>query len=127
MPLLEGLEVGSNGEILSPEGKPLGEITESDADNLIGKTLDEEGEIIDEDGDVIGRAELIPEEAADLQEEDLKDTVAGADPMPDLSILEGKNIKNEGEILDEEGEAIGKFIGDFVVKKYAGKISDQNG
>ena len=151
--VLDGLEVGEGGEILGPDGTPLGKITEGNPDDLIGMTLNENGEILDEDGDVIGRAEVVPGEAATklqqgaegladetgdaadaagLPEEGvegaadgLKDIAGGL--TPDLSILEGKKVNKKGKILDEEGEPIGQLTEDSDIKKCAGKIPNENG
>ena len=139
--VLEGLEVGEGGEILGPDGTPLGKITEGNPEDLVGKTLNENGEILDEDGDVIGRAEVVPGEAADkLKEqaegvpedipEDLPDGVSkdvAGGLKPDLSILQGKKVNKKGNILDDEGEPIGKLTDDSDPKKCAGKIPNEDG
>lgn len=127
--VLEGLEVGEGGEIMGPDGTPLGKITEGNPEDLVGMTLNESGEIVDEDGDVIGRAEVVPGEAADKLKEDAGDAAgeAAGGLTPDLSILEGKKINKKGNILDEEGEPIGKLTEDSDVKKCAGKMPNENG
>ena len=126
--VLDGLEVGEGGEILGPDGSPLGKITEGNPEDLVGKTLNENGEILDEDGDVIGRAEVVPGEAADK----LKEGAEGAEDAaggltPDLSILQGKKVNKKGKILDDEGEIIGQLTEDSDPKSCAGKIPNENG
>jgi len=149
--VLDGLEVGEGGEILGPDGTPLGKITDGNPEDLVGMTLNENGEIVDEDGDVIGRAEVVPGEAADKLKEgadgvadeagetgedavdgtgedavdEAKDIAGGL--TPDLSILQGKKINKKGKILDEEGEPIGQLTEDSNIKKCAGKIPNENG
>jgi len=152
--VLDGLEVGEGGEILGPDGTPLGKITDGNPEDLVGMTLNENGEIVDEDGDVIGRAEVVPGEAADKLKEgadgvadeageagetgedavdgtgedavdEAKDIAGGL--TPDLSILQGKKINKKGKILDEEGEPIGQLTEDSDIKKCAGKIPNENG
>ena len=152
--VLDGLEVGEGGEILGPDGTPLGKITEGNPEDLVGLTLNENGEILDEDGDVIGRAEVVPGEAADKLKEDAEgaaddvggdaenageaaqaaaeDAAEGAQDIaggltPDLSILQGKKINKKGKILDEEGETIGQLTEDSDPKKCAGKIPNEDG
>lgn len=155
--VLDGLEVGEGGEILGPDGTPLGKITEGNPEDLVGMTLNENGEIVDEDGDVIGRAEVVPGEAADKLneageevEEGIPDGVPDEVPdevpedaadfdhaaniaeiasglTPDLSILQGKKINKKGKILDEEGEVIGQLTDDSDPKACAGKIPNEDG
>ena len=146
--VLDGLEVGEGGEILGPDGTPLGKITEGNPDDLIGMTLNENGEILDEDGDVIGRAEVVAGDAADklneageeLGEEapEVPEDVGDVDYAakiaeltsgltPDLSILQGKKINKKGKILDEEGEIIGQLTEDSDPAKCAGKIPNEDG
>ena len=126
--VLDGLEVGDDGQILGPDGLPLGKITDGNPEDLVGLTLNENGEILDEDGDVIGRAEVVPGEAADK----LKEQAEGAGDVasglkPDLSILQGRKVNKKGNILDEEGEPIGKLTEDSDPKKCAGKIPNEDG
>ena len=61
--VLDGLEVGEDGNILGSDGTPQGKIVEGDPKDLIGLKLNDKGEIVDEDGDVIGRAEVVPGES----------------------------------------------------------------
>ncbi len=126
--VLDGLEVGEGGEIMGPDGTPLGKITEGNPEDLVGKTLNENGEILDEDGDVIGRAEVVPGEAADkLKEAGDEAGQAAGGLTPDLSILQGKKVNKKGNILDDEGEQIGKLTEDSDPKKCAGKIPNEEG
>jgi len=121
---LEGREIGEGGEILGDDGTPLGKIVEGDHEDLVGQKLNEKGEIVDEGGDVIGRAEVVPGEAADK----LKESAAEAGGLvPDLSILEGKKVNKKGNILDEEGEQIGKLTEDSDPKKCAGRVPNEKG
>ena len=146
--VLDGLEVGEGGEILGPDGTTLGKITEGNPEDLVGMTLNENGEIVDEDGDVIGRAEVvagdvaeevdeageevgegipeIPEDAADFDHAaNIAEIASGL--TPDLSILQGKKINKKGKILDEEGEILGQLTEDSDLKKCAGKIPNEDG
>ncbi|KAJ5153896.1 Protein of unknown function DUF3659 [Penicillium coprophilum] len=59
---LEGLPVSDGGVIKNAAGQIVGRIVEGDPEDLIGYTLNDDGEIVDEDGDAIGRVDLIPVE-----------------------------------------------------------------
>lgn len=129
---LEGLEVGEDGAIKNAEGVTLGKITEGDPADLAGRQLNAEGEILDEDGDVIGRAEVVPQEAAGALDGAIDskhaEQIADLEKQlePDITILEGKKLNKKGNILDDEGEVLAKLVeGD--VKACAGKIPNENG
>ena len=98
--VLDGLEVGQGGEILGPDGTPLGKITEGNPEDLIGLTLNENGEIIDEDGDVIGRAEVVPGEAADKLKGDAEGAVDEA----------GEAEEGAGEGLEDAKGEVGDGV-----------------
>jgi hypothetical protein len=153
--VLEGLEAGEDGEIKDTEGKVLGKITEGDPADLAGMPINAEGEILDEDGDVIGRAEVLPQEVKDkadeamdaaeeakeavdevqAQVEEAQEGVTDAQKAvdelveqlaADLTILEGRKLNKKGNIIDDEGEVIGKLVeGD--PKTCAGKIPNEKG
>ena len=72
---LQGLPVSDGGVIKNAAGQAVGKIVEGDPEDLVGYTLNDEGEIVDEDGDAIGRAELIPIEE---QQKAIQDTVGDA-------------------------------------------------
>ncbi|CAG8908914.1 unnamed protein product [Penicillium egyptiacum] len=57
---LEGLPVSGGGVIKNAAGQIVGRIVEGDPEDLIGYTLNDDGEIVDDDGDAIGRVDLIP-------------------------------------------------------------------
>ena len=140
--VLEGLEVDENGDIMGPDGNPLGKLTEGDPADLAGMTLNDKGEILDEDGDVVGRAEVVPDAAEHLQDgvEGAADEAgeaageageaageAAGGLTPDLSILQGKKVNKKGKILDEEGEPIGQLTEGSDVQECAGKIPNEKG
>lgn len=72
---LDGLEVSDGGVIKNSVGQIVGKIVEGEPEDLIGYTLNEEGEIVDEDGDAIGRADLVPVEE---QQKTIEETLGGA-------------------------------------------------
>ncbi|KGO45945.1 Protein of unknown function DUF3659 [Penicillium expansum] len=72
---LEGLPVSDGGVIKNAAGQIVGRIVEGDPEDLIGYTLNEDGEIVDEEGDAIGRVDLIP---VDEQKKAIEDTTGDA-------------------------------------------------
>ncbi|KAJ5593202.1 hypothetical protein N7537_010106 [Penicillium hordei] len=80
---LEGLPVSDGGVIKNAAGQIVGRIVEGDPEDLIGYTLNEDGEIVDEEGDAIGRVDLIPVEeqkkAIEGAAGDATDKVGGAE------------------------------------------------
>ncbi|MCJ1310894.1 hypothetical protein MMC25_004562 [Agyrium rufum] len=141
--VLKGLEVGEGGKILDSEGNELGQLVEGDAEELAGQKIDEEGNIINEEGEVVGRAEVVPGEAADKLAEEAAEEAGEAGALdgvdgvemvdgvpeitPDMSILAGKKVNKKGNILDEEGEVIGKLTEDSDLSQCAGKTVNEKG
>ncbi|KAI9811341.1 MAG: hypothetical protein M1827_005501 [Pycnora praestabilis] len=132
---LDGLKIGEDGQILGEDGEPVGKVTEGDPEDLAGQTVNENGEVLDEDGDVIGRCEVSPEKAAQLAQaakgkaEDTAEDAADqldVDPSDYLSIMKGLELSEDGQILDKEGEPVGKLTeGDPEV--LAGQTLNENG
>jgi Protein of unknown function (DUF3659) len=154
--ILRGLEVGEGGQILGPDGEPLGQLDEGEPEDLIGQTIGDDGEILDEDGDVIGRCSIIPEKARELAEKakeeaeaaeagEAADQAEGAVDevgdavdqakmeIPDVGVLEGLKVGEGGEILDSEGKAVGKITEgdpeDFIGQEInaEGEVLDEDG
>ncbi len=95
---------------------------------MISKTIGDDGELLDEDGDVIGRTSVLPDKAkevADQRAEDLPEVgvfdglevgedgnILGSDGTPlgegDPKDLIGLKLTDKGEIVDEEGDFIGR-------------------
>ncbi|KAG7005846.1 hypothetical protein G7Y79_00017g042280 [Physcia stellaris] len=94
----------AGGEILGPDGEPVGQLDEGDPEDLIGKTIGDNGEILDEDGDVIGRASVLPEYAEKMAKE------AEAAALPDIGVLEGMQLNKEGDVVGEDGTPLGKLV-----------------
>ncbi|KAL8950745.1 MAG: hypothetical protein Q9222_003242 [Ikaeria aurantiellina] len=113
---LEGLEVGDGGNIMGPDGNAIGKLVEGNPGDLIGKTLNEKGEILDEDGDVVGRAMVVPGidilEGHEIGEGgkifNEEGDVIGQLMEGDAEQLAGQKINDAGEILDEDGDVIGR-------------------
>ena len=126
--VLEGLEVGEGGEIMGADGTPIGKLVEGDAEELVGQKINEQGEIVNEAGEVVGRAEVVPGEAADKVAETQRQQEEIANILkPDLSILGGRKINKKGNILDDEGEIIGKLTEDSDLTRCVGKTPNEDG
>lgn len=125
--ILKGLSVDAAGQVLNDDGDTIGQLVEGDPSEVKGKPINEKGEILDDDGNVIGRVEIHPdaaeifdqaEDAVDGVQEGAEDVAGQAEDaipadieaeLPGVEALEGKEINSEGEILDEDGEVIGKL------------------
>ncbi|KAJ5210114.1 Protein of unknown function DUF3659 [Penicillium cf. griseofulvum] len=83
---LDGLPVSDGGVIKNAAAQIVGRIVEGDPEDLIGYTLNEDGEIVDEDGDAIGRVDLVPVEEQKKAIGGAADDVAskGGDDKEDL-------------------------------------------
>lgn len=111
---MESLVVTKDGFVEDDEGSIVGKLIEGDAKKLRGRAVDEDGEITDKYGNVKGRAEPyeVPEEEAPVED--------------DLSILEGKVVNKNGNVVDPAtGAVIGRIVeGD---KRLAGRKVDGKG
>ncbi|KAI0602083.1 hypothetical protein F4775DRAFT_538219 [Biscogniauxia sp. FL1348] len=140
--------VAEDGEVTDQNGKILGKLAEGqDVEPLIGKDIkgvDGQGNLLGDNDTVLGKITLAPEgsiidrikeeipaaaprldaiEAAKQQTEELAE---GEPQLPDISILEGLKINKMGNVVDENGNPIGRVkSGDL--KKLAGKMPDKNG
>ncbi|GLI81565.1 hypothetical protein PoHVEF18_009950 [Penicillium ochrochloron] len=105
---LEGLVVGQDGWIEDENQARVGKLVEGDAKKLLGRGVDEDGEILDRHGSVIGRAERYdepePEEEA----------------APDLSVLNGMHCNKAGYVIGSEGFPIARVV-EGNPKEIAGK------
>ncbi|KAL4864253.1 hypothetical protein BDV12DRAFT_176476 [Aspergillus spectabilis] len=109
--------VADDGWVQDEIGTRVGKVVEGDAKKLVGRAVDDDGDILDKRGNVIGRAEPYEQPEEQEEQEEAED---------DLSILEGKTVNKLGNILDDNGAIIGK-ITDGNVKKLAGKKVDGHG
>ena len=123
---LQGQKVGEDGQIAGDDGEPLGKIVEGDLEDVVGQPVNEKGEILDDEGDVIGKAKIIAPDAEDKLDDgvpqELKDEL-----NPNVSILDGRKVNKKGNILDDEGEVIGKLTEDSDLKQCIGKKPNEEG
>ncbi|KAE8392454.1 hypothetical protein BDV23DRAFT_181606 [Aspergillus alliaceus] len=100
---LKGLEVSEWGQVLGEDGNPVGRIVEGEPQDLVGYTVADNGEILDDEGDLIGRVEALPEAIQNTTDEARK-AVAGLADLGGLPVAEG------GFIKDNAGETVGKVV-----------------
>ncbi|KAF5022912.1 hypothetical protein F66182_5031 [Fusarium sp. NRRL 66182] len=123
---LAGKRVNKAGNLVSSSGEIFGRVVEGNIQNLVGRMSDKEGNIRSESGDIIGKADLVSEGEREGQKEgpfsELKNcsvTKEGKVVNPagetvgrlvsgDPKILVGRSVDDDGEILDKNGNVIGK-------------------
>ncbi|KAJ5166576.1 uncharacterized protein N7482_005357 [Penicillium canariense] len=122
---LAQLPVTEEGLLKDESGQVVGKVVEGDPEDLAGFTPNEAGEILDEDGDLVGRVELV---SLDNTEEQLDKAKSGLEvPSPELSILKGMSINEEGEIRDNEGGLLGRIKEGQAADLLAGKVPNEQG
>lgn len=142
--MFEGpFNVAEDGQITDQKGKILGKLAEGqDYENLAGKdikAIDGQGNLLGENDTVVGKVTLVPEgtivdrikdavpeaaerldaiEAAKQQAEEVN--------LPNISTLEGMKINKAGNVVDDNGNPIGR-VKEGDIKKLIGKTPDKNG
>ncbi|KAM0815902.1 putative LEA domain-containing protein [Seiridium cardinale] len=121
--VLEGLNINKAGNVVDEKGNVLGRVKEGDIKKLVGKQPDAEGKVWDSKGNVIGEVEVVPEAIESLQSpfEDFPDATVEKDGIVvfegrqvgvviegDAEKLIGKKVDADGDILDKNGNVIGK-------------------
>jgi len=108
---LEGLVVVKGGMVEDEDGNTVGQVVEGDPKRLVGRAVDEDGDIVDKYGNVKGHAEPYEEDE---------------EPEVDLSILNGKVVNKAGNVVDEHGTIFGRIVeGDPIAM--AGRKCDGEG
>ncbi|KAK0662491.1 hypothetical protein QBC41DRAFT_307081 [Cercophora samala] len=124
--LLKNGTVNKGGNVIA-DGKVVGRVVSGILQYLIGKKVDENGDIWSDNGKIIGRAEPISDSERDdmLKEsapfESFPDAVVDGNGMVvsngewvgkviegDAKALRGKQVDPDGDILDKAGNVIGK-------------------
>ncbi|KAH8649121.1 hypothetical protein BX600DRAFT_419290 [Xylariales sp. PMI_506] len=121
--ILEGLTINKLGNVVDDRGNVMGRIKSGDIKKLYGKQPDAEGRIWDGRGNVIGEVEVVPEAVENLASpfEDFPDAIVEKDGKvmfegrqvgvvvgDDWQKLVGKKVDADGDILDKNGNVIGK-------------------
>lgn len=112
---LKGLEVAEGGNIFGQDGNPIGKVVEGDAEDLVGETVGDDGEIVDEEGDLIGRVDILHEVADQAKNaaDDAQDNVGEVDlenVVTDLAQLEGLPVSDGGVIKNAAGQIVGRIV-----------------
>ncbi|KAK1144290.1 hypothetical protein N8T08_005703 [Aspergillus melleus] len=111
---LEGLHVVEDGFVEDDNGKRVGKIVEGDAKKVLGRAVDQDGEVTDSHGNVIAKAEHYEEPEAEPE----------AEPeMIDLSSLNGLSPNKLGLVIGPKGIPIGRVV-EGNPKELAGKEID---
>lgn len=114
---LEGLTVVKGGFVEDENDNRVGYVVEGDAKKLIGRAVDEDGDILDKKGSVVGHAERYEEEDAPEEE---------APEPEDLSSLKGKTVNKQGNVIGDEGVPIARLV-EGNPKELNGRRIDDNG
>ncbi|KAE8354548.1 hypothetical protein BDV28DRAFT_164117 [Aspergillus coremiiformis] len=99
---LKGLEISERGQVLGEDGSPVGRVVEGEPQDLVGYTVGENGEILDHDGDLIGRVEALPEAIPHIDQ--------GTKAVEGPPGLTGLPVSDGGFIVDQAGETVGKVV-----------------
>ena len=114
---LEGLIVVKDGFVEDENGNKVGTLVEGDPKKLVGRHVDEDGDVIDKRGNVVGHAERYEEPEAEAEPEAEK---------PDLSILKGLVVNKQGNVIGPDGVPIARLV-EGNPKELAGKKCDEEG
>ncbi|KAK2666827.1 Protein of unknown function DUF3659 [Fusarium oxysporum f. sp. vasinfectum] len=124
--VLAGKRVNKAGNLVSSTGEIFGRVVEGNIQNLVGRMSDKDGNIRSESGDIIGKAELVSEGERGGQKQgpfaELKNCTVAKDGKVvnaagetvgrlisgDAKALVGRSVDDDGEILDKNGNVIGK-------------------
>ncbi|PYH97188.1 hypothetical protein BO71DRAFT_468984 [Aspergillus ellipticus CBS 707.79] len=107
---LRGLVVGKSGLITNPEGGVVGKLVGGDLSRLIGRAVDEDGDVLDKRGNTIGHVERY----------------AAKEAAGDISPMAGCKLTHDGEVRDGDGTLIGKLTQGNLTTM-AGMTIDDNG
>lgn len=106
----EGATVGADGVVADSTGQVIGRVVEGDAARLLGRPVDEDGDILDKNGNGIGRAERWQPESKPRN----------------VSPMAGRKVTREGEVRDADGNLIGKLTAGNLAT-LVGREIDDNG
>jgi hypothetical protein len=124
--ILAGKRVNKLGNVVDNSGQIFGRLIEGDPKRLAGRMCDKEGNVRSESGDIIGKAELVSEgEREGLKEGPFAELpgctvskdgkivtpsgdVVGRLVKGDPKVLYGRAVDEDGDILDKNGNSLGK-------------------
>lgn len=114
---LDGLIVVKDGWVEDENGNRVGQLVEGDPKKLVGRAVDEDGDILDKKGSVVGHAERYEEDDQEPEPEE--------EPV-DLSSLAGKTVNKAGFVIGDEGVPVARLV-EGKAKELAGKKLDDQG
>ncbi|KAH6718676.1 hypothetical protein BKA61DRAFT_629600 [Leptodontidium sp. MPI-SDFR-AT-0119] len=124
--ILAGTRVNKLGNLVDSHGRIFGRVVDGELKTLVGRLCDKNGAIWNDGGKVIGRAELVPDSERDGQKEgpftgfdfptinrdgkvvDSRGTIIGRLIDGDSKRLCGRRVDADGEIIDGNGNSLGK-------------------
>jgi hypothetical protein len=123
--ILEGKKINKVGNVVDEKGRVLGKVTEGNVKMMVGKTVAKEGKVWDDNGKVMGRCTPTPdsekEQESDAPFYDFPDAVIEKDGKithegetigrvieGDPKKLAGKKVDPDGDIMDKNGNVVGK-------------------
>ncbi|KAH7153488.1 hypothetical protein EDB81DRAFT_648710, partial [Dactylonectria macrodidyma] len=121
MSILAGKRVNKAGNVVGSNGELFGRVIEGHIGSLVGRMCDKDGNVRGESGEIVGRAELVPED----QRQGTKDG-----PFADLG---GCTVTHGGKVVTSSGEVVGRLISGDEKALYGrpvdedGDILDRNG
>lgn len=124
--VLKGTKVNKSGKLVNEQGEIIGEVVEGNVKQLVGKSADAEGYIWT-DGEKVGRGKPL----SDADRQDHKKTSAPFENFPDAIVeadgkimfegkqvgtlvegdakkLKGSKVDEDGDVLDRNGNVVGK-------------------
>ncbi|SPJ75570.1 uncharacterized protein FTOL_05301 [Fusarium torulosum] len=107
---LKNCTVSKDGKIVNSAGETVGRLISGDAKALVGRAVDDDGEITDSNGNVIGKAERWEEEEKEKKH----------------NPLAGRKVNREGNVVDADGNIIGKLTSGELLD-CSGKEVDEDG
>jgi len=123
---LAGKRVNKAGNLVDSHGEIFGRLVSGDPKKLVGKMADKDGNIWNDGGQIVGKAELVPESERQGEKEgpfagfnspvvtkdgkvaDSAGNVIGRLIEGDAKKLYGKEVDPDGDVLDNNGNSLGK-------------------
>ncbi|KAH7180161.1 hypothetical protein DER46DRAFT_490703 [Fusarium sp. MPI-SDFR-AT-0072] len=107
---LKNCTISKDGKVVNQAGETVGRLVIGDGKALVGRAVDDDGEIVDLNGNVIGKAERWEEPEKEQKH----------------NPLAGRKVNREGNVVDAEGNIIGKLTSGELLD-CAGKEIDEDG
>ncbi|KAI6778967.1 uncharacterized protein J7T54_002609 [Emericellopsis cladophorae] len=124
--VLAGKRVNKAGNVVDGSGVIFGKVVEGNASSMVGRMCNKQGQILSESGDVLGQAEVVSEGEREGSKEgpfaELEGLTVAKDgtivtPAGDIvgrltsgdgNTLFGRSVDQDGEIVDKNGNTLGK-------------------